>query len=143
LPLRRVFFTARDFDAVVYVSSSASDERRSALEATGRTIVVVPERHEVVAMLKHMRQELGAKTLLCEGGPTVNAELFRVGAVDEFFVTLGPVIVGGRDSLTAVEGATAFSLEELRHLELVSAVPNPDSSEVYLRYRVRDPAHAA
>src|SRR5688572_9888313 len=33
LPLDRTFFTARDFDAVVYLSEAASEERRRAVEA--------------------------------------------------------------------------------------------------------------
>ncbi len=31
--------------------------------------------------------------MVLEGGPTLNAELFALGLVDEFFLTLGPVIV--------------------------------------------------
>ena len=88
-------------------------------------------------MLAHMRRALGAQVLLCEGGPTTNAQFFELGVVDEYFLTLGPVIVGGRDTLTAVEGDSAFSREDVKRMDLISAVPNPATSEVYLRYRVR------
>ncbi|MGE5594601.1 MAG: RibD family protein [Hyphomicrobiales bacterium] len=137
LPLDRLFFTARDFPAVVYLSDTALPERRQALEATGRPVHLVPAGRELGAMLEHMRHELGAQVLLVEGGPTVNAELWRMGVVDEYFLTLGPVVVAGRDTLTAAEGPAAFRREELPHLQLVSAVPNEETSEVYLRYRVR------
>jgi riboflavin biosynthesis pyrimidine reductase len=137
LPLNRVFFTARDFDAVVYLSERAAPERREAIEATGRPVVVVPAEGDVRAMLRHMRQELGASVLLAEGGPTINAQLFALGCVDEYFVTLGPVVVAGRDTLTPVEGPRAFGREDVKRLELVSAVANEETSEVYMRYRVR------
>lgn len=141
LPLDRLFFTARDFDAIVYLSAAATDERHRAILATGRPVhrlaADAPDASDSVpAMLAHMRHELGAKVLLCEGGPTTNAAMFAHGLVDEFFLTLGPVIVGGRDTLTAVEGPAAFPKEFVKHLELVSAVPNRATSEVYLRYRV-------
>jgi riboflavin biosynthesis pyrimidine reductase len=139
LPLDRVFFTARDFEAVVYLSERAPMDRRKAIEATGRPVVVVPADGDIRAMLKHMRHELGASVLLAEGGPTINAQLFALGCVDEYFVTLGPVVVAGRDTLTAVEGHRAFGREEVKHLVLVSAVPNEQTSEVYLRYRVQRP----
>ncbi|HEY8489697.1 MAG TPA: RibD family protein [Dehalococcoidia bacterium] len=137
LPLDRAFFTARDFDAVVYLSTATPEERRQAVAATGRRVEVLPAGEEVPAMLAHLRRELDARVLLVEGGPTLNAELFELGLVDEYFLTLGPVVVAGSETLTAVEGPRAFTRETARRLELLSAVPNPATNEVYLRYRVR------
>ncbi|MFA7249553.1 MAG: RibD family protein [Dehalococcoidia bacterium] len=137
LPLDRVFFTARDFEAVVYVSDATPAERVRAIEATGRRAFRLPAGDEVRAMLEHMRGELGARLLLVEGGPTLNGELFAAGCVDEVFLTLGGVIVSGNDVRTAVESDRSPSLAALIHLELVSAVPNGATNEVYLRYRVR------
>jgi 2,5-diamino-6-(ribosylamino)-4(3H)-pyrimidinone 5'-phosphate reductase len=137
LPLDRVFFTARDFPAVVYLSSKAPARRRKTLEATGRPVYGVPAGDELPAMLRHMRQDLEARVLLVEGGPDVNAGLFRLGLVDEYFLTLGPLIVAGRDTLTAVEGDAPFTRATAPHLQLVSAVPDDETNEVYCRYRVQ------
>jgi riboflavin biosynthesis pyrimidine reductase len=137
LPLDRNFFTARDFESLVYLSSGASKRARHAIIATGRPLHEVPVGNEVPAMLRHMRHELGAGVLLVEGGPEMNAQLFRLDAVDEYFLTLGAVIVGGRRTLTAVGGDVPFTRETARRLELISAAPNDETAEVYLRYRVR------
>ena len=137
LPLDKIFFTARDFEAVLYLSDAAPPDRRSDAVATGRPVHTVPAGLEIPAMLQHLRQHLGVRTLLVEGGPTVNAQMYALGVVDEYFVTIGPVIVGGRDTLTAVEGQSAFSREEVKRLHLITAVPNAETSEVYLHYRVR------
>lgn len=137
LPLDRAFFTAPDFEAVVYLSSPTG-RTRQAVEQTGRRVVVLPEGDEAVpAMLRHLREQLGCQVLLCEGGPTLNAALFRAGAVDEYFVTVGPVIVGGRETLTPVAGARPFTRATLPALDLISAVPSLETGEVYCRYRVR------
>ena len=138
LPLDRLFFTARDFDAVVYLGDGATQERREALEATGRTVVVVPAGDAIPAMLRHMRQELGASVLLVEGGPTLNSQLFHLGAVDEYVTTIGSVIVGGAPTKSPVQGDGAPTVAAASHLELVSAFANPETSELYLRYRVTD-----
>ena len=135
LPLERVFFTADDFDAVVYVIESTPDEQREAISATGRQVVVLGS-DPVPEMLRHMRHELAAEVLLVEGGPAMNGELFRLGLVDEFFLTLGPVVVSGDVTLSAVAGAFTPTIDTVSRLELVSAVPNPETSELYLRYRV-------
>lgn len=137
LPLGRAFFTAPDIAGVVYLSKSAAPAQRAMLAATGRQVVDVEAGNETAAALRHMRHELNAAVMLCEGGPTLNAELFARGFIDEYFLTVGPEIVAGRDSITAVEGAEAFGPDEVKHLELISAVPNPETNEVYLRYRVR------
>lgn len=137
LPLERPFFTADDFPAVVYLSEQAPEERRAAIAATGRPVVTLPDGSEFPEMLRHMRHDLGADVLLVEGGPTVYAELYARDAIDEAFVTLGPVVVGGADTLTAVAGERAFTRDEAKRLALLSAHPNPETDEVYLRYRVR------
>lgn len=135
LPLDKIFFTARDFDAVVFLARSAPAERRKAIAATGRPVVVLPAKTLIRDMLGHMRRELGAEVLLVEGGPTVNGELFRLGVVDEFFLTVGPVVVGGSGTKTPVEMPTPFTRKTLPHFELVWAVPNPETNEIYCRYR--------
>jgi riboflavin biosynthesis pyrimidine reductase len=137
LPLDRLFFTATDFDAVVYVARGAPPVRVDAIRGTGRQVVLLPSRGDLQAMLRHMREELGAGLLLCEGGPTVNAGLFSIDAVDELFITIGPRIVAGQDSLTPVEGARAFTRRTMKQLDLIWAVPNEATGELYCRYRAR------
>ena len=135
LPLERVFFTANDFDAVVYVIESTPAAQCEAISATGRQLVVLGG-DPVPEMLWHMRHELAAEVLLVEGGPSMNGELFRLGLVDEFFLTLGPVVVSGDVTLSAVSSAFTPTIDTVSRLELASAVRNPETSELYLRYRV-------
>lgn len=137
LPVERAFFTARDeFEAMVYLSERAPRDAREQIEAAGRPVVSVAAGDEMRGMLHHLR-ERGVQTVLCEGGPDINAELFAIDAVDEFFLTLGPVVVGGRNGLTAVGGDRPYTRETLKRMELLAAVANEETSEVYLRYRVR------
>jgi riboflavin biosynthesis pyrimidine reductase len=137
LPFDRLFFTARDFKAIIYLTAETPSERVEQARASGRTVHLLQSNDHIREMLGHMRMELKAGVLLLEGGPTLNAEFFRRECVDELFLTIGPVIVGGEKTLTAVEGSDAFSLAEARRLDMVSAWINPETSELYLRYRVR------
>ncbi|GAB4324866.1 MAG: 2,5-diamino-6-(ribosylamino)-4(3H)-pyrimidinone 5'-phosphate reductase [Dehalococcoidia bacterium] len=139
LDTSRIFFTADDFDAVVFVTRSTPAERRRALEATGRRVIALPDDGTLPAMLRFMRHDLGAVSLLVEGGPTLNGDLFRLGAVDEYFLTLGPVIVNGDDLLTAVAHPHPFGRDEAPRLTLLSAFANPETDELYVRYRVEYP----
>jgi riboflavin biosynthesis pyrimidine reductase len=136
LPLERAFFTERDFEAMVYLADTAPPPRRAAIEATGRAVAVLPSEGFVASVLRHMRHELGARVLLIEGGPHLNGALLELGAVDEYFLTLGPVVVGGNAPLAAAIGARPPTIAALTHLELVSGMFEPSTSELYLRYRV-------
>lgn len=46
----------------------------------------------------------GVRSLLCEGGPTLNSTLFAHGLFDELFLTIAPTVAGAGESLTIVEG---------------------------------------
>lgn len=137
LPLDRIFFTADDFEAVVFASDSMPAARREAIEQTGRRVITVPADDPVPSMLLAMRHELDTRYVLVEGGPSLNRALLDHDAVDEYFMTLGAVLVGGASGLSAVGGDEGWPLDDVRRLDLLAAVPNPASNEVYTRWRVR------
>ena len=76
-------------------------------------------------------QRRGVRRVLCEGGPTLNAALFRHQLVDELFLTIAPKIIGGIDPLTLVNGESPGVVE----LELRSLVEL--EGELFLKYRVK------
>ena len=55
-------------------------------------------------LLAHLRESRGVRSVLCEGGPTLNSHLLAAGAVDELFLCLSPKLVGGAEALTIVAG---------------------------------------
>lgn len=136
LPLDSAFLTSERFPAVVFLADSAPAEKRAAIEATGRRVFAVSEGNAVADMLRILRRELEIRLLICEGGATLNGALFDAGAIDEYFVTVGARLVGGDVALTPIRSPRASTFEGTRRLELVSAIPNTETDEVYLRYRV-------
>jgi riboflavin-specific deaminase-like protein len=82
-------------------------------------------------LMAHLH-ERGVRSVLCEGGPTLNSFLFAAGLVDELFLTMNPKIVGGAAALTIVAGR---ELVEPTELDLVS-VAEADG-ELFTRWRVR------
>ena len=55
--------------------------------------------------LRLARAEHGVRSVLCEGGPTLNGALFAEDLVDELFLSISPLIANGPAPLTIVEGA--------------------------------------
>ena len=137
VPLDALFFTGTDFQAVVYVGANAPQDRIDAIRGTGRDAIQLPTEDSIAWMLRHMRTELGASYVLLEGGPTINGQLLDAGFVDEYFLTLGPRIVGGNGTLTPFRADRAPTRDAVTQLNLISAISNPTTSEIYLRYRVQ------
>jgi riboflavin-specific deaminase-like protein len=91
------------------------------------------ERHEgevdMAEAMRFLRQERGVRSLLCEGGPTVHAQLIEGGLVDELFVTQAPKLGGGEGP-----GMCVHLPEADRPLELVWLLE--ERGELFARYRV-------
>ena len=81
-------------------------------------------------LLAYLHDEHGVRSVLCEGGPTLNSHLFAAGLVDELFLTLNPKVVGGASALTIVAGRELVEPAESR---LVTVAEH--EGELYTRWR--------
>jgi riboflavin-specific deaminase-like protein len=118
---------------VVFTVDGASPERRRAL-APYATIVAQPgPAVDLAAALRHLHEAYGARTLLAEGGPTLNQRLLDAGLIDEIFWTLAPKLAGGHGR-AILDGPRATS-EISATMELVSLFEH--ESELFARYRLR------
>jgi len=82
--------------------------------------------------LTKLREEYGVRSVLCEGGPTLNSHLFAAGLVDELFLTMSPKVSGGAAALTIVAGR---SLVEPWDMQPVSIAVG--DGELFTRWRSR------
>ncbi|HMJ50683.1 MAG TPA: dihydrofolate reductase family protein [Polyangiaceae bacterium] len=98
------------------------------------TLVTLGQRDVDIPRLLAWAQAQGVRTLLCEGGGILCAQLFAARAVDELFVTLVPRILGGELAPTLAEGP-GFSAYEIPDATLGSVDRVGD--ELFLRYDFR------
>jgi riboflavin-specific deaminase-like protein len=91
--------------------------------------------------LDDLSERFAVRTLLCEGGPHLNAELLLAGLVDELFLSLAPKLAGGEDvsgeSLRILAGR---EFEPPLELALLGVLEH--ESHLFLRYAARDSAPA-
>jgi riboflavin-specific deaminase-like protein len=55
-------------------------------------------------LMAYLHERHAVRSVLCEGGPTLNSFLFAADIVDELFLTLNPKLLGGAAALTIVAG---------------------------------------
>jgi riboflavin biosynthesis pyrimidine reductase len=81
-----------------------------------RPVIYTGEDAEPAGALRRVRAEHGVRSVLCEGGPALNAGLLAAGVVDELFLTISPLLAATADPLTIVGDA---GLDATVALELV------------------------
>jgi riboflavin-specific deaminase-like protein len=82
-------------------------------------------------LLGRLRDERGVRSVLCEGGPTLNSHLLAAGLVDELWLSVSPQLIGGVGDPSIVGGR---QLPSPRPVELLSLARERD--ELYTRWRV-------
>ena len=87
-------------------------------------------------LLERLRAEHGVRSILCEGGPSLNESLIREGLVDELFLSIAPKLAGG-PPLTMLTGdplATPLGTQ------LVSLYEH--EGHLFARYRLQESLQA-
>ena len=90
----------------VVCSRAASRTSVQALESAGVDVIVATGQNEA-ARVKHALGELGARevqSLLLEGGPHLAGAFLEADEIDEARIFVAPLLTGGREAKTAVEG---------------------------------------
>jgi len=129
-------FKRRFSPIIVLTTRRASERNLRRLRAVADEVKSFGNRQlDFAAALRWLREKWQVKRLLCEGGGEVNAGLFEAGLVDEVYHTLCPLIFGGRNAPTMVDGQGISRVDQAIRLRVKSI--NRLGDEFYLVYRVR------
>ncbi len=129
-------FRHRFSPIILLTTERISATARERLRAAGAEIKICGRREiDFSAALSWLGARWGVKGLLCEGGGELNGALLRAGLVDEIYVTLCPVIFGGRQAPTLADGKGFETLAEATRLQMKSL--KRIGNELFLVYRVK------
>ena len=104
-PTEAKVLSAKAGRTIIAVTESASKTRVDALLRAGAEVIVAGSGDRVdLRLLMNRLRGMGIRHILVEGGGNVNWGLLELGLVDEIRVAVAPVIVGGREAVTLVEG---------------------------------------
>lgn len=88
--------------------------------------------------MAELSARFGVRSVLCEGGPHLNAQLLSAGLVDELFLSLSPLLAGRDATGEALRILAGVDLDPPVELELLSVLES--ESGLFLRYGVRSSA---
>jgi riboflavin-specific deaminase-like protein len=89
---------------------------------------------DLPAALAALRARMGVRTLLCEGGPHLNGQLFAAGLVDELFLSFAPKLGGGGLAGEPPRILSGPEFDPPLELELLGVLES--ESQLLLHYRV-------
>lgn len=107
--------TARKWRTIVAVNPSCDEARVAALRKAGAEV----HKFEVMdlAVILGRLASMGIDRVLIEGGGEVHASALEAGIVDEVFVFIAPIIVGGRGAKSPVGGSGKETIAEALKLK--------------------------
>jgi 2,5-diamino-6-(ribosylamino)-4(3H)-pyrimidinone 5'-phosphate reductase len=100
--------------------------------------IIFQEKSSIADALRHLYAELGCERLTIQSGGTLNSVFLREGLIDFVDIIVAPLLVGGKNTPTLIDGESISSLSELSELgvlELIECTPFKNSY-VRLRYKV-------
>jgi riboflavin-specific deaminase-like protein len=126
LPADLPILNEREQRVVIATGSDAS------LPDMGEQLEYARTGDDLPKLMAYLDETHGIRSVLCEGGPTLNSYLFAAGLVDELFLTLNPKAVGGAAALTIVAGRELIEPAELALVSLAEG-----DGDLFTRWRVR------
>jgi len=127
-------FQPETYPTIICTTENAPTEKIKEFEAKNIKIIKSGIGSEVdIVKLMLQLYDLDIKSILLEGGGTLNWSFIKNNLVDEMRITIAPWIVGGKDAISLVEGKGFEKMVQAPRFKLTEVV-NRDNY-VILKYK--------
>lgn len=118
---------------IVVITSNAN---HPALQMKEDNLSVIYENpFSLRSALVHLKRDYGCERLTIQSGGTVNGLLLREKLIDYVDIVVAPVLVGGRDTPTLVDGESLISEKDLSKLGVMKLATCQVLKDSYIRLR--------
>lgn len=100
----KILQTSNKVKTIIVVSKKITKRNLQKLKKFPIEILTIGENQVNVRLLIKILGKKKIKTILLEGGGTINWEFIKNNLVNEFFITVTPFILGGKDAINLVQG---------------------------------------
>ena len=136
IPLNsRIIKSSKKIQTIVGTTRNAPIRKINALKKVGVQVLFSGKRKVNIKSLFQQLENLGLKRILVEGGGEINWSVLKTGLANELIVTISPVVVGGRNAKTLVEGEGISNITNGIKLKLTRTLIN-NKNEIVLFYKL-------
>jgi riboflavin-specific deaminase-like protein len=125
------FFAGDATERIIFTTRRASTARIRKFERVAE-VVVVPGTEPSATRVVDELGKRGLQKLILEGGGEVHFGFAKAGLVDEWYITITPRLIGGRNAPSFLDGEGFL---KKNHIELKLVSSRRVGDELYLRYR--------
>ncbi len=122
IPLEsKILNTNAEAPVWLFCSPLAPLDRRECVESRGARVIEIAGDEQQVD-LREILHHLARKNILSlfiEGGPQIHTAFLEAGLVNEVFIFIAPILVGGKDAPTFYMGQGADTMKEAIRLERI------------------------
>ncbi|QLH08236.1 2,5-diamino-6-(ribosylamino)-4(3H)-pyrimidinone 5'-phosphate reductase [Candidatus Nitrosotenuis sp. DW1] len=133
-PKSKIIKTCHAIPTIIVVSKKAPMKNLARLGKHPLKIIISGQNKINTRKLLQILQKQNIKSILLEGGGTLNWEFIHKGLVDELIVTITPYVVGGKDAMTLVEGNGFSTIANSTKLKLQNIIRQ--QNEIVLHYYI-------
>ena len=130
----KIIQTCNKVPTIIAVSESISKKNIERLRKFSLNIIICGKNSVNISKLLSILSKDGIKRILLEGGGTANWSFIKKDLIDEAIITLAPYILGGKDSISLVEGTGFKNLNASTKLKLKKVQKN--KNELVLFYKL-------
>jgi 2,5-diamino-6-(ribosylamino)-4(3H)-pyrimidinone 5'-phosphate reductase len=125
------------FSPIIVLTSARASVRniRQLREVADDVEIFGDNEMDFAGAFRWLEKKWRVKSILCEGGGELNTALIRQNLVDEIYVTICPLLFGGRHAPTMADGEGITNLKQATHLRIKSL--KRIGHELFLVYRVQ------
>ena len=116
----RVIKTSNDVQTIIAVSKKISKKNLLRLQKLPVEVIMSGDNSVNLKLLLKILSSRKIKTILVEGGGTVNWEFIKNNLFNELIITLSPFLIGGTDAISFVEGKGFAKISNSPNLKLKS-----------------------
>jgi 2,5-diamino-6-(ribosylamino)-4(3H)-pyrimidinone 5'-phosphate reductase len=137
IPLNsRIIESSNKIQTIIAVTHDASSRKIKEIQKKGAQVLVYGNGKVNLRNLFQQLEKMGLKKIIVEGGGEINWSVLKLGLVDELVVTISPVVIGGRDAITLVEGRGFTNISDGIKMELSNKIIQ-NKNEIVLFYKLR------
>jgi 2,5-diamino-6-(ribosylamino)-4(3H)-pyrimidinone 5'-phosphate reductase len=132
----RIIESSKKIQTIIAVTHNASSKKIKEMENKGAQVLVSGNKKVNIRNLFQQLEKIGFKKILVEGGGEINWSVLKFDLVNELIVTISPVVIGGRDAKTLVEGKGFASISDGIKMKLSNTIMQ-NKNEIVLLYKLR------
>ena len=130
----KIIQTCNSVPTIIAVSESISEKNLQRLRKFSLNVIICGKNSVNIPQLLRTLLNNGIKRILLEGGGTLNWSFIKKNLIDEAIITLTPYILGGKDSVSLVDGTGFKNLDVSTKLKLKKIQKN--KNELVLFYKL-------